>query len=251
MPANRPFVLTIAGLDPTAGAGILSDIKTFENHRTQGFAVNTANTIQTENVFYELQWSDIDFVLQSLQILLENYEFKAVKIGIVPSLDYLSKIVAMIRKHAPLTVIIWDTVLKSSTAFSFLTIESQTALLSILKQLDVITPNYDEMQKMQPFESNPEATAKALSKYCSIVLKGGHNPNEKGTDYLYMENSTFEFPPENSLVYPKHGSGCVFSAALAANIALGLDIKTACRKAKGYTEKYLISNKTLIGYHYV
>ena len=65
MSENRPFVLTIAGLDPSGGAGILADIKTFEQHKVAGFAISTANTIQTENTFYEIQWTDLSFVIRS------------------------------------------------------------------------------------------------------------------------------------------------------------------------------------------
>jgi hydroxymethylpyrimidine/phosphomethylpyrimidine kinase len=79
MSANRPFVLTIAGFDPSGGAGILADAKTFEQHHVYGFAVNTGNTIQTENEFFEIQWTDLDFVLKSLEKLFENYNIKAVK----------------------------------------------------------------------------------------------------------------------------------------------------------------------------
>jgi hydroxymethylpyrimidine/phosphomethylpyrimidine kinase len=63
MSENRPIVLTIAGLDPSGGAGILADAKTFEQHKVYGFAINTANTIQTENVFHKIQWTPIDFIL--------------------------------------------------------------------------------------------------------------------------------------------------------------------------------------------
>lgn len=69
MSEDRPFVLTIAGLDPSGGAGILADIKTFEQHKVNGFAISTANTIQTENQFYEIQWTDLSFVIGSIETL--------------------------------------------------------------------------------------------------------------------------------------------------------------------------------------
>src|SRR3970282_2510975 len=145
MSANRPFVLTIAGFDPTGGAGVLADAKTFEQHRVSGFAINTGNTIQTENVFYEMQWTDLTFVLKSLDKLFENYSIKAVKMGIVPSLDYLKEIVFTIKRLSPKTKIVWDTVLKSTTEFNFINIESQVVLIEILKGIDLITPNYNEI----------------------------------------------------------------------------------------------------------
>jgi hydroxymethylpyrimidine/phosphomethylpyrimidine kinase len=144
MSANRPFVLSIAGFDPTAGAGVLTDIKTFEQHRVYGFAITTANTIQTENQFLSIQWTDIAFVLRSIEELFKNYPIKAVKIGIVPSLAYLQEIVLALKRLSPKTSIVWDTVLKSSTEYDFLNIENQTVLVKILKNIDLITPNYHE-----------------------------------------------------------------------------------------------------------
>ena len=97
MSKKVPFVLSIAGFDPSAGAGVLADVKTFEQHRVYGFAINTGNTIQTENKFFEMQWTDLAFVLKSLEKLFNNYTIKAVKIGIVPSLEYLKEIVFKIK----------------------------------------------------------------------------------------------------------------------------------------------------------
>jgi hydroxymethylpyrimidine/phosphomethylpyrimidine kinase len=97
MSEDRPFVLSIAGFDPSAGAGVLADVKTFEQHRVNGLAIITANTIQTANTFYKIQWTNLDFVIGSMTILFTNYEIKAVKIGIVPSLDYLKEIVCTIK----------------------------------------------------------------------------------------------------------------------------------------------------------
>jgi len=82
----RPFVLTIAGFDPSGGAGVLADVKTVEQHQVYGLAIITGNTIQTENEFLKMEWIPIDFVLESIEILFNKYEIKAVKIGIVPSL---------------------------------------------------------------------------------------------------------------------------------------------------------------------
>ena len=251
MSANRPFVLTIAGFDPTGGAGVLADAKTFEQHRVSGFAINTGNTIQTENVFYEMQWTDLTFVLKSLDKLFENYSIKAVKIGIVPSLDYLKEIVFTIKRLSPKTKIVWDTVLKSTTEFNFINIENQAILVEILKEINLMTPNYNEILQFSSVEKKPDVIAQELSKHCSILLKGGHNPDEIGVDYLYLENKIFKLTPNNTLVFEKHGSGCVLSSAIAANIALEQDLKTACNNAKIYIETYLQSNQTKLGHHHV
>jgi hydroxymethylpyrimidine/phosphomethylpyrimidine kinase len=251
MQENRPFAVTIAGFDPTGGAGVLADIKTFEQHHVYGFAVNTGNTIQTEKEFFQMHWTDQAFVLRSLDKLFKNYSIKAVKIGIVPSIDYLKKIVLLVKRLSPKTKIVWDTVIKSTTEFSFITIENQTVLIDILEQIDLITPNYNEILQFSKAEKRPDLIAHELSKQCAVLLKGGHNPLAIGVDCLYTGKEIFPLAPNNTLVFEKHGSGCVLSSAITANLALGLDLKTACINAKIYIETYLDSNPTKLGYHHV
>lgn len=249
MSTNRPYVLSIAGFDPSAGAGVLADIKTFEQHQVYGFAINTANTIQTENEFVAIQWTAIDFVLHSIETLFKVYEIKAVKIGIVPSLDYLKSIVFLIKRLSPKTKIVWDTVLKSTTEFDFLNIKNQTLLKEILLEIDLITPNYNEMQQLfSDFNIDSKTPPSGIR---GLLLKGGHHPTEIGTDYLHSQSQFFRLSPKNAKIYQKHGSGCVLSTAITANLALGQDLLNACKNAKSYTENFLLSNPTQLGYHYV
>lgn len=251
MSKNRPIVLTIAGFDPSGGAGVLADTKTFEQHKVYGFAINTANTIQTENEFHKIEWTPIDFVLESIASLLGSYVINVVKIGIVPSLDYLSQIVFCLKKHYPFIKIIWDPVLKSSTEFEFLSLKNQANFIDILQQIVLTTPNYDEIKHFNREEKNAQKIAKFYSDYCSILLKGGHNSNEIGVDYLYCQNTIHKYSPKNNDCFEKHGSGCVLSAAITANLALGQNLKTACKNAKTYTENYLLSNSSKLGFHHV
>jgi len=251
MSTNRAFVLSIAGFDPSAGAGVLADIKTFEQHQVYGLAVCTANTIQTENEFVNIQWIALEFVLQSIETLFGSYNIKAVKIGIVPSLPYLKEIVFLIKKLSPMTKIVWDTVLKSTTEFDFLNIENQNDLVAILKEIELITPNYNEILKLDAQETAVENITEKLSKHCAVLLKGGHNPNEIGTDFLYSQQHFFRLSPNTTQVFEKHGSGCVLSAAITANIALGQDLLLACKNAKAYTENFLLSTQKLLGNHNV
>lgn len=250
MSKNRPYVLTIAGLDPSGGAGILADIKTFELLQVNGFAISTANTIQTEDHFCDIQWTALDFVIRSIAILFENYKIEAVKIGIIPSLLYLNKIVSTIKDLSPKTQIVWDTVLKSSTDYDFISIENKELLHQILSKTDLITPNYNEITKLFPdFISAKEWAKKQIPT--DILLKGGHNTNEIGMDYLFLKNETIKLSPTEKKYHEKHGSGCVLSAAITANLALKQSKEKACKNAKIYIEKYLNSTTTLIGYHYV
>jgi hydroxymethylpyrimidine/phosphomethylpyrimidine kinase len=250
MSANRPIVLSIAGFDPTGGAGVLADIKTFEQHQVTGFAIITANTIQTENKFDAIEWTDLSFVIRSIETLFQSYKIKTVKIGIVPSLHYLSRILSTIKSLSPTTQIVWDPVLKSTTEFEFMTIEDQLDLNKILSEIDLITPNYNEIEVLFPgFISNKLWLQNEIPT--SILLKGGHNPSEIGTDRLFLKDEIVDLFPSNRKCFEKHGSGCVLSSAIAVNLALDQTLKEACKNAKTYIEKYLSSTTNLIGYHYV
>ncbi|WP_343613678.1 hydroxymethylpyrimidine/phosphomethylpyrimidine kinase [Flavobacterium sp.] len=246
MSTDRPFVLTIAGLDPSGGAGILADIKTFEQHKVTGFAISTANTIQTEKQFHEIQWTDLSFVIRSIETLFLNYKISAVKIGIVSSLHDLNRIVSTIKLLSPSTKIVWDPVLRSTTKFEFMNIENRYDLNKILSKIDLITPNYLEAKILFP-----DFISKEKEFSTNILLKGGHNEKALGTDRLFLKDEVLELLPSEKNCFEKHGSGCVLSSAIASNLALNLTIKEACKNAKIYIENYLSSTTTLIGYHYV
>ncbi|MDA6071191.1 hydroxymethylpyrimidine/phosphomethylpyrimidine kinase [Flavobacterium sp. AC] len=250
MSKNRPFVVSIAGFDPTGGAGVLADIKTFEQHEVTGFAIITGNTIQTENEFHAIEWTDLNFVIRSIDTLFQNYKIATVKIGIVPSLHYLNQILSRIKTLSPDVKIVWDPVLKSTTKFEFMNMEDQLDLNTILSKIDLITPNYNEIEVLFP-GFIPDHLGLQNEIQTNILLKGGHNLSEIGTDRLFLKNEVVDLLPSDNNCFEKHGSGCVLSSAISANLALNQNIKEACKNAKTYIEKYLSSTSTLIGYHYV
>jgi len=250
MSENRPIALCIAGFDPSGGAGVLADIKTFEQHQVTGFAIITANTIQTENEFFDIQWINVSYVIRSIETLFERYKIDAVKIGIIPNLHYLNRILCTIKLLSPATKIVWDPVLKSTTKFEFMSIENRLDLNKILSKIDLITPNYNEIEILFPgFIQHQLRMQNEIST--AVLLKGGHNPSEIGTDRLFLKNEIIDLLPSEKKCFEKHGSGCVLSAAIAANLALNQTPEEACKNAKTYIEKYLSSTSTLIGYHYV
>jgi len=250
MSENRPFVLSIAGFDPSGGAGVLADIKTFEQHHVNGFAILTANTIQSENEFHTIQWTDLSFVIRSIETLFQSHKIKVVKIGIVPSLHYLNRLLSTIKLLSPTTQIVWDPVLKSTSKFEFMNIEDHLGLNKILSKIDLITPNYNEIEVLFPgFITDKLWLQNEIPT--SVLLKGGHNISKVGFDQLFLKNEIIDLPPSVTKCYEKHGSGCVLASAIAANLALGQTLKEACKNAKIYIEKYLSSTSNLIGYHYV
>ncbi len=246
MQAERPFVMTIAGFDPSGGAGILADCKTFEQLKVQGLAVCTAVTIQTGTQCLGLEWQPLEQLTEAIQVLLKTYPVKAVKIGVVKDAEFLNEIIRTVKLHAPEAKIVWDPVLKSTSEFTFFDLNTVSQLKNILNQMDLITPNYNEYRILQ----NNNLFSQLGSSY-AVLIKGGHRKDFLGTDTLKEEDREIAiYPNETTLTYyPKHGSGCVLSSAIAAHLAKGEDREAACRKGKEYIEKFLTGTCGLLGFH--
>ena len=250
MQSERKYVMSIAGFDPSGGAGLLADIKTLEQHKIYGLSISTATTLQTENKFYSVEWEKIETVLKSADVLLDSYPVEIIKIGIVPSFEYLSQLVKHIKNKSTEIKIVLDPIIKSSTGFDFQKTIDKKELVAVLKNIYLITPNMQEAMLLTNTANSKEA-AKQLSEHCNVLLKGGHNESEIGVDYLYTNGDCIELKPTLTNLSAKHGSGCVLSAAIVSNLALDFDLKNSCVKAKKYVEQFLNSNKSLLGFHHV
>lgn len=243
---NRPYALTVAGFDPSGGAGILADIKTFEMLGVYGLAAVTANTYQNDREFLSVDWVPVKKILQQLTILLGRFPVKHAKIGLIRDFSTLGTLVRFLKNNNPQMRIIWDPILKSSSGFEF-TIGQHSFQKRNARNLALITPNWLEAQSLWPgFENR----ITELGTLCPVLLKGGHRTDKPGTDQLITALQATEFPGRPFGGKSKHGSGCVFSAAATAHLALGASLEEACAKAKAYTETFILSNDTLLGYHY-
>lgn len=243
MQVNRPYVLTIAGFDPSCGAGLNADIKTMEQCHVYGLSLCTGITMQTENKFYSMTWRSADEVVKEMEIFLSEYKISAIKFGIVPDLDFLFLLISTIKKNSPSTKIVWDTVFKSTTGFDFHRINNKEVLVKLLNEIDLITPNKGEWEliaEVVPMEELP--------KQLFCLIKSAQ-PDKPGTDELWHASKRTELESSENIERSKHGSGCVLSAAIASYLANGSTMEEACRKGKMYLEKFLKSNTTLLGYH--
>ncbi len=246
MSKERIKILTIAGFDPSGGAGLLADVKTIETNKCAAFAVCTANTIQNENEFVAVNWVTEEDVFAQLDILLKEHHFGYVKVGLIPSLGFLKKITTKLITHNSSAKIVWDPILSASAGFDFS--HDLSDLSEVLNSIYIVTPNWNEIKQLSGIEEAQEG-AEQLAQLTNVYLKGGHNPETKGKDYFYFEDQLLPFNPKLKVLYDKHGSGCVFSSALISNMAKGYPIIKACLRSKRYIEKYLGSTRKLLGYH--
>jgi hydroxymethylpyrimidine/phosphomethylpyrimidine kinase len=242
--------MSIAGMDPTGGAGLLADVKTCEQHRCLGFGVVSALTIQTEDTFHRVDWMPLTTIIDQAAPLFSRYTVAVVKIGIVENFAVLDSLVRWIIEQRAGIRIVWDPVLAASAGFRFVDRVDPARLQQLLKHIYLITPNAPEARQLAGVDDAQEA-ARQLARYCRVYLKGGHLTENTGTDYLYESDTVTTFSPGIHRVWPKHGSGCILSSAMASRLAGGESLTRACTGAKEYIERILISNENLLAYHHV
>lgn len=237
MDQKRPFVLSIAGLDPSAGAGILADIKTMEQCGVNGLAVNTALTYQNEDEFDGVKWVAFDDIKKQLDPLFRKYEICVVKIGLIENMNVLKEVLSYLNsRHGRSLKIIWDPILSASAGFEFHSEVTIEMLSELLGELFLITPNQDEYAQLGSMVG------------VNVLLKGGHS--EVKNDLLKQTNKQeVVIKGMKGNMNPKHGSGCILSSAIASYLALGESLEDACISGKKYVERVLKSNKSLLGYH--
>ena len=252
--SERPNILIVAGFDQSAGAGVLADVKTCEAHGVYAYAVCTALTFQNEKVINKIQWISLEDIFLQIDLCFESARFEWVKIGVTRSVDMTRSIIGCLRQHNKDIKIVLDPVIQASSGRRFWegerTDEENTDLESVASQVWLITPNWDEIGWLYPGE-DPMISSERLSAYCNIYLKGGHNPENPGRDYLFSGGKRMVLEPvcDPGSIYPKHGSGCVLSSSLAANLAMGYELPVAAKRSKRYIEQFLSGNKTLSGWH--
>lgn len=266
---DRPAVLVVAGFDQSAGAGVLSDIKTLEAHGVYGYAVCTGFTFQNERMISRIEWFTQKDIFEQIDICFASARFDWVKIGITPSMRAVGSIIDHIRQHNSEASIVLDPVIRASSGRDFWEGFAQgesggkLGMREVMSAIPdeweevaarcyVVTPNWEEVGWLYPGENVDECCASLTRQRSThIYLKGGHHPELPGRDYLWSNGERLVLDPPDGCgpVFAKHGSGCVLSSSLAADLALGYPLPAAAVRAKEYIGQFLTSNKTLLGWH--
>ncbi len=247
---ERPFCLTLAGFDPSSGAGLSSDLKTFESLGVYGLAVQTGLTIQNEDTFKAVHWSEWEWIRDQIRILAEKYPVPFAKIGLIENLETLARVLRLLHETFSDIQVVWDPILRASAGHDFHEDWEKGLLPSIFSEMILVTPNREEIAFLSVEDDNadPEFVAQELSHQTGILLKGGHKKEDDVTDILYR-NGKARYYSGDRLPHPKHGTGCVLSSAVTAHLALGRDLPDACRLAKEYVREFLESSSTKLGTH--
>ena len=232
--------LTIAGSDSSGGAGIQADLKTFQAHGVFGMSAVTAVTVQNTQKVYDIQEITPRIVHDQIMCLFEDVKIHAVKIGMVSNVKSIEA-VATALKAVDLPPVVLDPVMISKSGYRLLNQNARDALVDHLFPLSaVITPNIYEAEaligkKIKTIEDMKRAANDILKFNAKkVVIKGGHLREARATDILYDGKEYKELQGHWVKTKNTHGTGCTFSSAIAANIALGNTFFDAVSLAKKY-----------------
>lgn len=242
-PKRIANVLTIAGLDPSGGAGILADVKAMSACGTYGMAVVAALTAQ--NTCGVTGWQPVapDFVRAQIDAIFEDIRVDAVKIGMLGTPEVIEAVAQALERHRPPFVVL-DPVMVAKGGDRLLAEEAETALCERLLPLtSVITPNLPEAAvlacepEIRERAEMPALAKKLLGRLAAgawVYLKGGHLTESASPDFLLSRETSFTFDAPRIATKNTHGTGCTLSAAIAAQLGRGDSVPEAVRKAKAY-----------------
>src|SRR3990167_8606538 len=220
-----PVVMTIAGSDPIAGAGIQADLKTFSALGVYGVSVITAITAQNTSGIQRIMPLSPDLVASQIASVLMEAEVQVWKTGMLATAEIAGVIGQKLQEYGP-TILIIDPVLKAGEGTPLLTPEGIKALKEVLLPCAyLVTPNIGEAEILAEIEINDPAGMKEACRKLyqlgvkNVLLKGGHLPGP-AIDLLYDGKDFREYFSER-IHKDAHGTGCTFTAAIAAELAKG------------------------------
>ena len=241
--------LTIAGSDPSGGAGLQADLKTFHRFGVYGASVVTLLTVQNTARLDRVEPLDADFVGSQLDAVLEDLPPQAAKTGALGSGAVVRAVAARLaRFDFPLVV---DPVMSGKHGGSLLLDEGRTALVAeLLPRATIVTPNLDEAAVLAGIEvtdlASMEEAARRIARFGAeaVLVKGGHLPGD-AVDLLLWKGEIRRFTAPRIETPGAHGTGCVYSAAITAELALGRPLPEAVDVAKRFITAALRSRPTL------
>lgn len=235
---DRPVVLTIAGFDPSSGAGITADLKTIAAHGCFGVACITALTVQSTQGVRQVAPVDANVVRDTLNELAADVTIGGIRIGMLGSAEVATAVADFLEQLVLLPAVVLDPVLVASSGAKLLDDAGVEVLRKRLLPLcTVVTPNLPEaitltgLAAETPADQLAHALQDSGAKF--VIITGGHS--DSNDDLLATERGeTVLIPGEKVRSQSTHGTGCAYSAALACNLALGKDLTDAARQAKEY-----------------
>ena len=234
--------LTIAGSDSGGGAGIQADLKTFAAHGVYGCSAITAVTAQ--NTLGVLQWLPLptDLVTAQIEAVAGDIGAGAVKVGMLATAAIVEAVAAAIA-DLDLPLIVVDPVMIAKGGDRLLEEDAVDAMRAeLLPKAHVVTPNVPEAEVLAGMQittvDDMRSAARVILRLGPrvVMVKGGHLEGPESVDVVASKETEFELRRPRISTNATHGTGCTLSSAIAANLALGLDDRTAIERAREYLD---------------
>ena len=243
------IALTIAGSDPSGGAGIQADLKTFHQFGVYGEAVITLLTVQNTVGVRRVECIAPELVIEQIEAVLEDLPPAAAKTGALGNRAIVEAVAELARKFSfPLVV---DPVMISKHGAPLIADDARAALTgSLIPRARLITPNIPEAEALTGITiRNPAEMRRAALRLremgaAAVLVKGGHL-GRSAVDILLDGEEWHDYPAERIETRHTHGTGCTYSAAITAGLALGLPLEEAVRRAKVFITEAIRTNPGL------
>ncbi len=239
-PNKPPVVLSIAGYDPSSGAGVTADVKTAAAHGCFSVTCITGLTVQTTQGVTAVKTVSADVVRRTLEALAGDFEIAAVKIGMLGSAE-VAGVVASFLEGAKFRNVVLDPVVKSSSGADLIDAAGLRVLRErLLRVSSVVTPNVDEALALTGIPDRQAAAVKLHELGAgAVVITGGHL--DEAVDLLYSDGKFEEFCGAKIDSKSTHGTGCAFATSIACELAKGKPVREAVMAAKEYVRRAIES----------
>jgi len=235
---DRPVVLTIAGVDPSGGAGIFADFRAIEAAGARAVGAVTALTVQTENSFLSYEPTPPELLRATIQILSRDLPIAAVKVGMLATGRLAAEVVDLVDELQPGHLVV-DPVIVASVGARLVDEEARNVIRTeLVRRATLLTPNMSEAALLTGLEvedlKGMRRAAEALVEMgaSAVAVTGGHLEGD-AVDVVACDNGVEQFSAPR-LPGRVHGTGCAFSSAAAASLAKGLSLAAAILAAKAH-----------------
>ena len=241
--------LTIAGLDPSGGAGVVADIETFTAFGCYATCAITSITFQNTTGVFGAVHQTAETIRGQIEPILQDFTVDALKTGMLPTRLAIEETARIIRENNLQNIIV-DPVVRSTSGFDLIDDDALRSLIENLFPLaNLITPNLPEVERITHLKIKNEADIERAAKIMqdfgarSVLIKGGHfyeGENElsthqrKAKDYLFSDDKVRVYEAEFIETGATHGTGCTLAAAITANLAIGKNLFEAVSISKQY-----------------
>lgn len=249
--SRTQVMLSIAGSDPSGGAGIQADLKTASALGVYGATVITALTVQNTQGVTDIHPVPVDFIAAQYRSILEDLDVGAVKIGMLGSVEVVQTVAQMLQEY-PVPAVVVDPVMVATSGDRLVPEDAVAAIRELLLPLaTVLTPNAPEAEVLAgravASEADMEAVGRALLALGAehVLVKGGHLLGENSIDVLVSHHGVHRLSAPRVDTANTHGTGCTLSSAIASYLVRGESVMDAVTLAKDYLTRAIIAGVAL------